>query len=136
MPSYKEMVLSHFDARGVYYAELNSDVDNTVRVVFAGNNVEQIRIRMAFDSDGESLVRFACEAIGRFVNKEEGYDRCNEANSRWRWVRFHINEDGEIIADLDAYLVADSCGEECYFLLRQLVRAIDEAFPLIARRVY
>lgn len=135
MPSYQEKVLAYLDSQDIRYTELNADEGAVVQVVFRGNNKEKIRLCMTFALDGEPSVRLRCDDIGRFVRTEMGCERCNEVNKRWRWVRFYADENGEIIADLDATLTPDTCGEECYFLLRKMAQTIDEAYPLIARTV-
>ena len=66
-------------------------------------------------------------------NKEKALEICNSLNCEYRWIRFYVDEDLDIVASIDAYLDAYTCGEMCMDYIRRIVSIVDEAYPQIAK---
>ncbi|MCC8356959.1 MAG: YbjN domain-containing protein [Oscillospiraceae bacterium] len=39
---------------------------------------------------------------------------CNELNKKYKWVKFYVDDDGDMTAEDDAIIDAETCGDECY----------------------
>ena len=57
-------------------------------------------------------------------------------NAHYRWIKFYLDKDSDIVADCDAYIDADTCGKECMSLVRRMVNITDEAYPTFARAMW
>ena len=71
-------------------------------------------------------------------NKEKGIEICNSLNCEYRWLRFYVDDDCDVVVSIDAVLGEDSylddaCGEMCMFYLKRVISILDEAYPQIAK---
>jgi hypothetical protein len=134
MANYKALFLRHLDREGIKYQDRD---EFCVKVTYAGDNLKSIPVFVFFDEDGDPLVQFKCWDIANFKNKETaGYRACNEVNSKYRWVKFNIDNDADVVASIDAYIDEDSCGRECLSLVRRVVNITDDAYPIFARAIW
>ena len=137
MANYKNLFMSYMDSEGVRYTELDTEKNNVVKVVYNGDNLKSIAVFVFFDSDGDPLVQLKCWDIANFKGKEDKAIRvCNDLNATYRWVKFYVDDDADIIADIDAVIDVASCGAECLQLVRRLVNITDEAYPEIAKALW
>ena len=135
MADYKSPYLRYMDTKGIKY---NDRGDNTVMVKYTGDNLKTISILVLFDKDGDNLVQFACWEIARFNDDKyaAGMITCNSMNAKFRWVKFYIDEDKDIRAEMDAYVDLGTVGEECSHLVSRMVNIIDEAYPEFMKALY
>lgn len=134
MVDYKKLFMNYMDAKGVKYEDKDTYV---VKVTYTGDNIKSIPIFVFFDSDGDPILQMKCWDIANFTNKEEkGLSACNEANTTYRWAKFYIDKDKDVIAELDAYIDAATCGEECLKLVRRMVSVIDKAYPIFGKALW
>ena len=132
--SYKQLFLDYMNAEGIRYTD---EGENRVRVSYSGDNLKSIPVYVFFDKDGDPIVRFVCWDVANFKNKDErGIKACNELNAKWRWVKFYVDKDSDIIVECDAYVDAETCGETCMRLVRRMVNITDEAYPDIAKALW
>ena len=137
MLKYKSLFMSYMDSECVKYSDLDTENDNVVKVVYNGDNLNSIPIYVFFDTDDDPLVQFKCWNIANFKGKEDKAVRlCNNLNAKWRWVRFFVDSDSDIIADIDAVVDFGSCGAECLQLVRRIVNIVDESYPEIASALW
>ena len=57
----------------------------------------------------------------------------NQLNDEYRWIKFVLNENYEVIVMMDAVLDTDSAGKEVKKLLDRAFTIIDEAYPEIMK---
>ena len=134
MEDYKEIFTTYLDDEGVKYSNLSKSV---VRVPYTGENLKTIPIFVAFNDDGEPLVQIKCWEIANFKGKEEiAYKTCNQLNKQYRWLKFYLDNDADIIASVDTYVDEMTCGYFCLSLVRRAVAIIDEAYPTLARAMW
>ena len=134
MANYKSMFMRYMDVNGIKYVDRDEFV---VKVTYSGDNLKSIPVFVFFDKDGDPMVQFKCWEIANFKGKEgQGIFACNEMNKEYRWVKFFLDEDADIIASVDAYIDYASCGEECMNLVRRVVNITDEAYPTFARALW
>ena len=61
---------------------------------------------------------------------------CNKLNNDYRWLKFCIDKDNDIMVEDDAILSPETAGEECYELLVRTVTILKEVKPTIMRAIY
>ncbi len=128
---YKNLFISYMEAQGIKYTDIS---EFAVKVTYTGDNLKSIPICVYFDKDNDPIVQFKCWTIETFKGMEaKGIIACNEMNSHYRWIKFYLDSDSDIISDCDAYIDAATCGEECMKLVRRMVNITDEAYPTFAR---
>lgn len=130
----KQCFLKFMDEKGIEYTDRD---ENVVEVAYSGVNVRAIPIYVDFDDNGSQCVAFKCWEIANFKNKlAAGLIACNELNKKWRWVKFYIDNDGDIIADNDSIVSSDTCGSECFEIVRRMVNIIDESYQTIMQALW
>lgn len=132
MVDCKQRFLDAMDAAGIRYTDVGP---GQVRIVYKGNNLPVISILAAFDADG--TVQFRCGCNCRFLdsNWRGGMTRCNEANRKQRWVRFYLDDDWNVVCAMDALAHTAGSGARCVWLLKKMVRVVDDGYALISRTV-
>ncbi len=131
MANYKKLFMNYMDANGIKYTDRDN---NVVRVSYNGDNLQSIPVYVFFDKEGKPLVQFRCWEIANFNNKaEQAYRVCNELNATYRWVKFYMDKDSDIICECDAYIDENTCGSVCMNMVRRVVNITDEAYPDLMR---
>ncbi len=131
MQFYAQCFADKMDAEDVKYTEIN---DHTIKISFNGNNIKAVSIYAIFEEDGQPLVQLRSWEIESFASNEAaGLAVCNELNCHYRWVKFYLDKDKDVVATIDATLDDDSCGEECLELLFRFVDIVDNAYPQIEK---
>lgn len=134
MADYKQLFIQHMIQEGIKYSEVN---DHAVKVVYSGDNLQTIKIIVIFDEDGDPLVSVRCWEIANFKDKlAEGYIATNKLNSEYRWVKYYLDKDYDVVASIDAYVDEATCGSECLSLVRRMVNIIDDSYPVFMRAIY
>lgn len=134
MASYKELFMRYMDQEGIKYVDRDEFL---VKVTYTGDNLKSIPVYVFFDKDGDPIVQFKCWDIANFKDKEgKGIFACNIANKTYRWVKFYLDDDSDVVASIDAYIDASTCGRECMSLVRRVVNITDEVYPDFARAMW
>lgn len=128
MSKYKTEFMRCMDQQGIKYRELD---ERKVSVRYSGDNLKTIAIIVAFDKNDSNTVQIYSFEIASFKEDKfaAGLLACNALNARFRWVKFYLDSDRDVIAEMDAVVDYDSVGEECIELVRRMVGIIDEAYP-------
>jgi len=61
---------------------------------------------------------------------------CNQLNNEYRWLKFCIDKDNDIMLEDDAIVSPESAGEECFELVVRTARIMKEIKPIIMRGLY
>ena len=131
MIPYAQEFIDYLDEEDIYYTEKDEHV---VQVSFRGENLNSIDVYLFFDEDGDPLVQLRCWSIANFKSNERAaIEICNVLNAEYRWVKFYIDKDKDIVASIDAVVDGDICGSLCLFLIRRMINIVDEAYPRIAK---
>ncbi len=135
MANYKNLFLRFMDREEVRYTEMD---DHVVKVVYTGENLKTIPIFVFFDENGEPLISVKCWEITNFKDDKMagGMIACNMLNKQYRWVKFFLDDDSDVVAQIDAYVDEPTCGSECLSLVRRMVNIIDEAYPTFMRALW
>lgn len=137
MANYKQIYMRYMDDNGIKYSEVQGR-ENVVKVVYTGDNLNSIPVFVFFDKDGEGMVTLKCWDIANFKGNKlaAGLIACNDMNDKYRWVKFYVDKDGDIIAQIDAYIDERTCGYECASLVRRVVNITDEAYPTFMKALW
>lgn len=131
MQRYARLFCEYMDAKGIKYTE---NKENVIRVSFSGENLDSIPVYVIFDEDNDPLVAFKCWEIASFKNKEAAaLVVCNALNAQYRWVKFYLDKDKDIVVSIDAMIDESTCGAECMSLVGRIINIVDEAYPQIAK---
>ena len=134
MANYKQLFMEYMDREGIKYVDRDTYV---VRVTYTGDNLKSIPVYVFFDEDGDPMVQFKCWDIANFKDKEgKGIFTCNSINKQYRWVKFYLDDDSDVVASIDAYIDPESCGQECMSLVRRVVNISDDAYPEFAKALW
>ncbi len=135
MANYKNLFMRYMDRNNVKYSDVREDV---VKVVYTGDNLKSIPVYVFFDKDGDPLVCFKCWDIAKFKDSKmaNGVIACNMLNKKYRWVKFYLDDDNDIIAQIDAYVDEETCGSECLNLVKRTVNIVDEGYEIIAKALW
>lgn len=132
MLPFAQAFLDKLDEEGLRYTEKE---DSVVKISFRGNNLSAIDVFVFFEENGDPVVQLKCWSIANFKsNLQAGLEVCNALNCKYRWVKFYIDKDYDVVACVDS-LISDEeiCGTLCLFLVRRMINILDEAYPAIAK---
>lgn len=134
MATYKQLFMQYLDANDIKYTDLKEFV---VKIVYNGDNLQTIPVYVFFDEDGDPIVQLKCWNIANFKGKEGvGIAACNKANKEYRWITYCIDDDADVVASIDAYISADTCGDECLRLVRRMVNITDTVYPIFMKAMW
>ncbi|MBR5774415.1 MAG: YbjN domain-containing protein [Clostridia bacterium] len=134
MADYKSIFMSYLDQEGIKYTDRSEFV---VKVVYSGDNLNTIPIYVFFDEDRDPIVQLQCWEIINFKGKiGRAVEACNTLNNEYRWIKFRVDNDADIVASIDAYIDAETGGPECLNLVRRIVNIVDDAYPTLAKALW
>ena len=134
MVNYEELFMKHLDAQGVKYSHIG---ESGLKITFTGRNMRSVSVLALFDQEGKPIVHLRCVDICNIrMNEPFGLRVCNEANRSYHWVKFYLDEDGDIISGLDAYLEESTCGPVCLELVKKLAKTTDEAYRIFTAEIW
>lgn len=135
MSPYKRAYMQYMDSQGVKYLDKDEHV---VRVSYSGDNLNTIPVYVFFDQDGDGIVTLRCWDIVKIPEDKmaKALITCNEMNKRFRWVKFYVDKDRDIMAEMDAVVDMQTVGAECVQLVKRTVNIIDDAYPEFMRVVW
>ena len=107
------------------------DKFSIVKTAFDGNLVKNVIIYFVSDNENNDVVIHSSD-IARYPEdkRDMGYRRCNTLNDRYRFVKFVMDDDGEISVRSDFLVEAnDDClGMMAREALIRISKIVDEAY--------
>ena len=101
------------------------------------DNLNSVRILYFFDANGNGVQACIPQLLKVPANKiNDMYAVINKVNSTYRWVKFYLDDDGDVRVEVDALLDDDSCGEECLGLFQRLGNIADDAYPVLMKEIW
>ena len=61
---------------------------------------------------------------------------CNSLNAKYRWLKFYIDGDKDIMVEDDAILEPESAGDECFELISRTVSILEDVRPVIMNGIF
>ncbi len=131
MTRYKALAKAYLDQKGVKYSEPK---DTLLAVTYKADNMSEITIIIDFQNEG-NRAQFVCFSIGNFDKNQfaKGLVACNACNTKYRWVKYYIGDDGRVVVQADAILDEANAGEEVFELIQRMVAIIDESYPIFMK---
>ena len=122
-----KMVYSYLRAKDVKINYLGGDESLNVLVINWGLHNTDMMMYFFFGDDGGDVHIEGRSFITVPSEKTESmYKVCNKINSEMRWVKFIMDEEHkEIVAEDDAVIQLDSCGEEVEELMFRMASIVD-----------
>lgn len=106
--------------------QLGAKLDNTF-----------VQLIIFFDAD-EEAVAIRCFDLVRV--SEEQYPKalmsCNALNDRMRWVKFCIDKERNVQAEVDAVIDDTNAGKVTMNLVLRMASIIDDAYPVINKAIW
>ena len=110
-----------------------------IQLAFGGGEFTYSRlvVHVLIDEDG-TTAHFTTSAITRTRNERffELLECCNRCNARYRWVKFYIDDDGDVVADADATLRETCDGTECTEIVMRMADIVDETYEDFMRATW
>ena len=116
------------DDEGVRYAVLDED-DNILYLAFDGDKDTFVLVDFDEEGDDATSVHFVSQGFAKAEKPKipAALVKLNEINRQFRWVKFHMADDGAISADADAALVPGHVGEACWEIVLRMSGIIENA---------
>lgn len=126
------------DQRGTKYTTRTMDNGkDLVKVVYRGENADSITVNLVFNADCEdvavrsfSICKIPETKIPAIMLK------LNDLNARFRWLKFYMDSDNEITAEMDAVITPVTAGPVCVELMLRSVNIIDDAYPELMKALW
>ena len=127
MTDYKRIYIDYMRQEGIKFEDVREHV---IKVTYKGDHLSSIPIYVYFDEDGAPTVTVKCWSITNVsTHNDVGVQTCNALNEKISWVKFYIDKDHDVIAELDAYVHEQNCGFVCDTLVKTMVNLVDTAYP-------
>ena len=136
MADYKSLFMSCLDLNGIEYSDLDSRV---VRVIYSGDEVKSLKVFIIFGKDDDDSVIIFSSKFATFNEDKlaSAYKVCNELNGQYRWVRFYVDKDGDIDAQIDIWAVNErTCAKVCMEQMQRFIAIMDKAYPAIMKAMW
>lgn len=126
---YRSLCVPALKARGLKWTEPDA---HTLRIRYDIGDDGQIDIVLGFH-ERAPLAQLECLPIACFDEDiDQGLALCNWLNSRYRWVRFYLDEqDAALRCISEVYFEERSCERLCVFMLDRMAMIVEEAYPKI-----
>ena len=119
---------AYFESRNLDY--MISEDGSVITTQFELENMDGFNVFIRFD-EGDHTVHLRTSSIITFPETKmtEMYALANALNGRFRWIKFVVDETNKsIIAEDDAVIQLDSCGEEVFECSVHFAKIVDATF--------
>lgn len=120
-----------------YHIDTVNDSDNILRMGFDLNATE-ISIFITFSEDEDTVALHGMNFIKIPKGKSEClYKICNECNTKYRWVKFGLDEENEVlVVRADAWIQLDNCADVTFKLVHSMAEIVDEVYPVFMKALW
>lgn len=96
-----------------------------------------VSIHVVFDTDGGSVQVITSPIASVPIEKTSKLLLAiNDFNCRFRWVKFYLDTDNDLIADADLIIDEYTAGESCVELVLRTANIIDEIYPELMKNIW
>jgi len=119
---------SQLDEKHLPYNEIKEGV---IEVFEKKENIGSVRVVIGFDEPDSTRPWFRCFELGRFPEEKTAAAliACNNANKEYRWVRFSLDEEHDIVCAADAIVDEETVFDEVVELIVRMMRIVDTVYP-------
>lgn len=142
MPDVKEQVNSvgrTLAEHDIVFQHVSDFEKPMIVLSFGGGDYSytHVVIHLIFDEDGESAQVQTSPIANVPVEKtSKMLLTLNECNHKFRWVKFYLDEDNDIIADADVIFDEQNVGEACLEIIMRTASIIDDAYPDLMKGIW
>ena len=142
MPDVKEQVNRvglALNARGLVFEHVSSYERPMISMNFGGGDFSytHITINVIFDEDGESaqvltspIASVPTEKTSRLLLT------LNDCNTKFRWVKFYLDADNDVIADGDVLFDEQNAADVVIEMVMRTASIIDDAYADIMKGIW
>ncbi|MGN1030813.1 MAG: YbjN domain-containing protein [Butyricicoccaceae bacterium] len=110
----------------------SSSGKDRIRVSYRGDNKDRISLDFFFENDEETISVYCYDVAHCPSDKKLGaLVAINMMNTKYKWVKFYLDDDNDVIAEVDLEVTLDSAAEVARRCCGLAVNIIDEAYPLL-----
>ncbi len=128
-----------FTERGLKF-EHKDDYEKPMIVLnFGGGDFSytHVAIHVIFDPDGTSAQIITGPIASVPVEKtSQLLLALNDCNHKFRWVRFYLDDDNDVIANADMLFTEQNVGAACTEIVMRTASIIDDAYPDIMKGIW
>ena len=142
MPDVKEQVNRvglALTERELMFEHVDTYEKPIIRLSFGGGDFSytHVVISVIFDEDGESA-QLATSPIASVPAEKTAklLLTLNECNHRFRWVKFYLDEDNDVIADADVIFDENNAGDAVIEMVMRTASIIDDAYSDIMTGIW
>ena len=142
MPDVKEQVNRvglALAERGLVFEHVDEYDNPMITMSFGGGDFSytHVAIHLVFDLDGESAQVVTSPIANTPAEKTAKMLLVlNECNHKFRWVKFYLDEDNDVIANGDVIFDEQNAGEACIELIMRTASIIDDAYSDIMTGIW
>lgn len=124
---------NNLDSKNLTYSVTRDDDSRTVisfpykqrrtSIIFAGEEGIQCQFQTVIESVPEDKVMDLIVV-------------CNSLNTQYRFVKFVVDSDNDLMNYSDAILTPETAGDECFEVLLRSLQIIEEAKPTFMKAIY
>lgn len=133
-----KIVAEAFEKRGLKHAVRETEAFSFVDTSFTGSNCN-VRIRF-INSDDDNDVKVLTENFAKFPEsrRDRALELFNKLNRSYKYVKFTIDEDGEVTAQYDFPVSAsdEDLGEMVIELAMRCAKIVDDTYPEIMQAIW
>lgn len=142
MPDVKEQVNRvglAFAERGLKFEHKDDYEKPMIALNFGGGDFSytHVAIHVIFDLDGESAQIVTSPIAAVPVEKTSKLLMVlNDCNHKFRWVKFYLDDDNDIVANADILFDELNVGSSCVEIVMRTASIIDDAYPDIMKGIW
>lgn len=131
MIHYAQLFADDLDAKGIKYTTQD---DRIFKLIFSADNMDSITLHVYFEKEGRPLAEIKCWEIINFGDRQElAPELCNQMNNIFRFAKFHVNDKGDIYAEVDMFFTEETVGRFCSEMVGRMVCIVDDAYARLAK---
>ena len=132
-----KLTAAFFDSIGLKYG-INGDNSEIIETGLGGfDNISSVRVIFFFDDNEHSVHLIAPQIVKVPESKKANiYRLINEINQKYRWVKFYMNSEGNVMIDADCILDMETCGQECLEIMQRTADIANDAYPILMREIW
>ncbi len=127
---------NYLDSKDLHYSVREFDDETGIECNIGMDNTK-LSILSIFDNNEKHL---SIKIYTLAHTPESRYGQvlmaCNDLNKRYRWVKFYLDKDGDVNAELDAIVDNVTGAEESFELMVRIAQISDEAYPVLMKAIY
>ena len=127
-----------FEQKELKYKEFRELLDGATLMV-AGFNGEKVTfdVMLVFDAqDHTVMIRTGKLAKVPVDRQVDVYAALNELNRNYRWARFFVDNENDIVIQMDHIVSAGESPDAVMELVFRMVKIVDESYPKMMRAIW